>query len=129
VSKGAAVRWLARRAGVPLGAVLAIGDQFNDLEMLAAVGHGAAMPHAPLPVKAAARYVAPPLGEDGAAQLIEQLVLAGPAETGRAAARLAELARDIRVTEGLSGDTTSAASDGGIATGAGAPVDRLPAPA
>ena len=66
--------WLARRAGVPLGNVLAIGDQFNDLEMIAAVGHGAAMPHAPLPVRAAGRYVAPPLAEEGVAQLIEELV-------------------------------------------------------
>jgi Cof subfamily protein (haloacid dehalogenase superfamily) len=129
VSKGAAVRWLARRAGVPLGAVLAIGDQFNDLEMMAAVGHGAAMPHAPLPVRAAARYVAPPLAEDGAAQLIEQLVLAGPADAARAAERLANAARDARVTAGLPAGTMSAAPDEAIATAADAPAGRLPAPA
>ena len=98
VSKGAAVRWLARRAGVPLGAVLAIGDQFNDLEMIEGVGHGAAMPHAPLPVRAVARYIAPPVTEEGAAQLIEQLVLASPAEATRAATRLAEEARSLRAT-------------------------------
>lgn len=129
VSKGAAVRWLARRAGVPLGAVLAIGDQFNDLEMIAAVGHGAAMPHAPLAVRAAARYVAPPLGEDGAAQLIEQLVLAGPVEAARAASNLAQAAREVRVTAGLPADSTSASPDGDMATAAADPVDRLPAPA
>jgi hydroxymethylpyrimidine pyrophosphatase-like HAD family hydrolase len=94
VSKGAAVRWLARRAGVPMGAVLAIGDQFNDLEMIAAVGHGAAMPHAPLAVRSAGRYVAPPLSEDGSAQLIEQLVLAEPAAAARASTRLADATRD-----------------------------------
>ena len=93
VSKGAAVAWLARRAGVPLANVLAIGDQFNDLEMIAAVGHGAAMPHAPLPVRAAGRYVAPPLAEEGVAQLIEQLVLAAPASAARSSARLAAEAR------------------------------------
>jgi Cof subfamily protein (haloacid dehalogenase superfamily) len=129
VSKGAAVRWLARRAGVPLGAVLAIGDQFNDLEMLAAVGHGAAMPHAPLPVRAAARYVAPPLGEDGGAQVIEQLVLAGPEDARRAVERLTEAAREARVTADLSAGVTSAAADGSIAPGAAGPADRLPAPA
>jgi len=69
--------------------VLAIGDQYNDLEMLAAVGHGAAMPSAPRPVRAAARYVAPPLAEEGAAQLIERLVLASPAAAARDAAELA----------------------------------------
>jgi len=94
VSKGVAVAWLARRAGVPLPAVLAIGDQFNDLEMIAGVGHGAAMPHAPAPVLAAARYVAPPLSDEGAAQLIERLVLAEPAAAARAAEQLAEERRD-----------------------------------
>ena len=128
VSKGAAVRWLARRAGIPLGAVLAIGDQFNDLEMIAAVGHGAAMPDAPLPVRAAGRYVAPPLGDDGAAQLIEQLVLADPADAARASERLAEEARDVRVAAGLSDGVTSAASDRGVAAPATA-ADRLPATA
>jgi Cof subfamily protein (haloacid dehalogenase superfamily) len=98
VSKGVAVRWLARRAGVPPGAVMAIGDQFNDLEMIAAVGHGAAMPHAPLPVTSVARYVAPPLAEQGAAQLIEELVLANPGEAARSAARLAAAASDLRRT-------------------------------
>jgi len=89
VSKAAGVRRLARRAGVPMANVLAIGDQYNDLEMLAAVGHGAAMPSAPEPVRAAARYVAPPLAEEGAAQLIERLVLASPASAARHAAALA----------------------------------------
>jgi L-threonylcarbamoyladenylate synthase len=76
VSKGRAVRWLARRLHIPLAQTLAIGDQWNDLEMLAEVGHGVAMPQAPAGVRAAARYVAPPLEEEGAAQIIEQLVLA-----------------------------------------------------
>ena len=70
--------------------VLAVGDQFNDLEMLAEVGHGAAMPSAPAPVRAAARYLAPSLAEEGAAQLIERLVLASPEEAARTAVRLAE---------------------------------------
>jgi Cof subfamily protein (haloacid dehalogenase superfamily) len=89
VSKGVAVAWLARRAGVPLANVLAIGDQFNDVEMITAVGHGAAMPHAPAPVRAVARYVAPPLDAEGAAQLIEQLVLADPRSAAGTSLRLA----------------------------------------
>ncbi|HET9346640.1 MAG TPA: HAD hydrolase family protein [Candidatus Limnocylindrales bacterium] len=97
VSKGVAVAWLARRARVPLANTLAIGDQFNDVEMITAVGHGAAMPHAPAPVRAIARYIAPPLHEEGAAQLIEQLVLADPRSAAEASARLAaeaDAARD-----------------------------------
>lgn len=93
VSKGAAVRWLARRAGVPAANVMAIGDQFNDLEMIAGAGHGTAMPHAPAAVRAAARYVAPPLEQEGAASIIEQLVLADARKAARNAARLAAAAR------------------------------------
>ena len=83
MSKGRAIRWLARRLRIPLGATLAIGDQWNDLEMIAEVGHGAAMPSAPAEVRAAARYVAPPSEDDGAAQMIEQLVLASPERVAR----------------------------------------------
>jgi len=96
VSKLVGVRHLARRARVPLGRVLAIGDQFNDVEMIAGVGHGAAMRSAPAAVRVAARYIAPPVSEEGAAQLIEQLVLASPETAARNAARLAS-ARDAKV--------------------------------
>ena len=68
---------------------MSVGDQFNDLEMLAGVGHGAAMAGAPLGVRAAARYLAPPLADEGAAQLIEQLVLASPEVAARNADALA----------------------------------------
>lgn len=89
VSKGRAVRWLARRLGIRLGAVLAIGDQWNDIEMLAEVGHGTAMPSAPTEVRAAARYVAPPLAEEGVARMIEALALASPAAARASSRRLA----------------------------------------
>jgi Cof subfamily protein (haloacid dehalogenase superfamily) len=89
VSKGSAVRRLARRLGVPLSQTLAIGDQYNDLEMLAAVGHGVAMPSAPPVVLEAARYVAPPLAHEGAAAMIEALVLAAPGVAAANARRLA----------------------------------------
>ncbi len=75
VSKGRALRWLAHRIDVPLEQTMAIGDQFNDLEMIAAAGHGVAMPSAPPDVQAVARYVAPPVAEEGAAVMIERLVL------------------------------------------------------
>lgn len=77
VSKGQAVRWLARRFGIPLEQALAVGDQYNDLEMISEVGHGVAMPTAPDAVKAAARFVAPPVSEEGAAQVIERIALDG----------------------------------------------------
>lgn len=89
VSKGRAVAWLAHREGVPLNQVLAMGDALNDLEMVGDAGHGAAMPSAPDEVLRAARYVAPPVGEDGAAALIEALVLVPPADAERNARRFA----------------------------------------
>ncbi len=72
VSKGRAIRWLSRHHRIPLAQTLAIGDQHNDLSMLLTAGHAAAMPHAPAEVRAAARYIAPPVAEEGAAALIEQ---------------------------------------------------------
>jgi Cof subfamily protein (haloacid dehalogenase superfamily) len=101
VSKGRAVRWLSRRSGVPLGHALAIGDQWNDLSMIEAVGHGAAMPTAPLEVRSAARYLARPVADDGAARLIEDLVLAGDRIAAANARRLAEEAAAWRTAVGI----------------------------
>jgi hydroxymethylpyrimidine pyrophosphatase-like HAD family hydrolase len=100
VSKGRAIRWLARRLGVRLGAVLAVGDQWNDFEMIAEVGHGAAMPTAPTEVLAVARYIAPPLAEEGVARMIEALVLASPGSARVAARRLAAEAVAVREAAG-----------------------------
>jgi hydroxymethylpyrimidine pyrophosphatase-like HAD family hydrolase len=80
VNKGSGVRWLSRRLGIPLAQTMAIGDQYNDLEMIQAVGHGVAMAGAPEAVQAAARYVAPPVDEDGAARMIERLILGSGGE-------------------------------------------------
>lgn len=96
VSKGGAVAWLAHRAGVPMGQVMTIGDALNDLEMIAGAGHGAAMADAPPAVRLVARYVAPPVEQDGAAILVEALVLPPPAEAARNAVRLAAEADAIR---------------------------------
>ncbi len=75
VSKGEAVTWLARREGIPMAQVMAVGDQLNDVEMIVAAGHGVAMGNAPEEVRSLARYVAPDVAEQGAAQMIERLVL------------------------------------------------------
>ncbi len=89
VSKGRAVAWLAHRAGVPMSQVMAVGDALNDLEMIGDAGHGAAMASAPAVVRAAGRYVARPVEEDGVAELIEALVLAPPEVAARNGERLA----------------------------------------
>jgi hydroxymethylpyrimidine pyrophosphatase-like HAD family hydrolase len=101
VTKGHAVAWLARRAGIPMGQVMTMGDALNDLEMIEAAGHGTAMATAPAVVRGSARYVAAPVEEDGSAALIEALVLAPVTEARRNAARLAEEAREVRRSMGL----------------------------
>jgi hypothetical protein len=130
VSKGRAVRWLARRLHVQLGATLAVGDQWNDIEMLAEVGHGAAMPSAPAAVQAVARYIAPPLSDEGVARLIEALVLARPADALAASRRMAEEAGAARAGFVAGGDpaverATAAVRDAKAAKASARRVQRL----
>lgn len=75
VNKGQALRWLAHRLRVPMAATMAVGDQYNDLEMLAAAGHGVAMAGAPAEVRAAARHVTASVADEGFAAALEALVL------------------------------------------------------
>ena len=76
VNKGIAVRYLAEEIlGLKPANVMAIGDNFNDLEMLLYAGTSVAMGNAPEPVKAIAQWVAPDVEVDGAATAIERFVL------------------------------------------------------
>lgn len=76
VNKGTAVRYLAEELlGLHIDNVMAIGDNFNDVEMLESVGLGVAMGNAPEGVQAIARWVAPSVEEDGAAVAIEKFLL------------------------------------------------------
>ncbi|MEH2176009.1 Cof-type HAD-IIB family hydrolase [Nostoc sp.] len=76
VNKGTAVRYLAEELlGLQLGNVMAIGDNFNDVEMLEYAGLGVAMGNAPAGVQAIANWVAPSVEEDGAALAIEKFLL------------------------------------------------------
>jgi hydroxymethylpyrimidine pyrophosphatase-like HAD family hydrolase len=113
VSKGRAVAWLARRAAVPMGQVLALGDALNDVEMISDAGHGAGVASGPIEVQLAGRYIAPPVDEDGAAALIEAIVLAPEPQARRNAARLAEEAAARQAV-------LRAAPAGGPATGSAA---------
>ncbi len=75
VSKGHALATLAGQYGIPQSEVMAIGDQDNDIEMIAWAGVGVAMGNASPGAKAVADHIAPPITEDGAAWAIEQLIL------------------------------------------------------
>ncbi len=76
VNKGTAVRYLAEELlGLEIANVMAIGDNFNDLEMLEYAGIGIAMGNAPEGVQAIAQWVAPSIDSDGVAVAIEKFLL------------------------------------------------------
>lgn len=77
VSKGHALAMLAGYYGLSQDEVMAIGDHDNDIEMLAWAGLGVAIGNATAGAKAAAKIIAPPVTEEGAAWAIEQFILQG----------------------------------------------------
>lgn len=74
-SKASGVEALAAHYGISLKQVMAIGDNYNDLEMLRAVGWGVAMGQAPEAVQAAAKAVTATNLEEGVALAIESYAL------------------------------------------------------
>ncbi|MGI6116023.1 Cof-type HAD-IIB family hydrolase [Luoshenia tenuis] len=72
VSKPMAIDALARRMGIGRQSILAIGDHYNDIEMLRYAGMGVAMGQAPDPVRLAADALTLTQDEDGAALAIER---------------------------------------------------------
>jgi hypothetical protein len=75
VSKGYALETLAAHYGISQNEVMAIGDQDNDVEMIAWAGVGVAMGNASSKAKAVADHIAPPLEQEGAAWAIEKFIL------------------------------------------------------
>ena len=70
VSKASGLEAVRARLGVPPSATLAVGDGYNDLEMLAWAGVGVAMGQAPTEVTDAADLVAPAVEDDGLAAVL-----------------------------------------------------------
>jgi len=75
VNKGVALAALADRFGIAQAETMAIGDSFNDLEMIEYAGLGVAMGNARPEVKAKADLVTGTNQEDGVAQALERCVL------------------------------------------------------
>jgi Cof subfamily protein (haloacid dehalogenase superfamily) len=75
VSKGDALRRLADHLGIPREQVMAIGDQGNDVAMIAWAGVGVAMGNGAPAAKAVADWIAPSLSANGAAVAIEHFIL------------------------------------------------------
>ena len=76
-TKGNGLRRVCGLLGIPMEAVMALGDSGNDITMLAQAGLGVAMGNAPDFVKRAADACTARYDEDGAAIAIERYALGG----------------------------------------------------
>ena len=75
VSKGKALKALAKFLKIPLAKVIAVGDAGNDIPLLTAAGFAVAMDNAPAEVKAAADYVTLDVDHQGVAVVVEKFLL------------------------------------------------------
>ena len=75
VNKGAALAALAERFGIAREEIMAIGDSYNDLEMIEYAGLGVAMGNARPEIQRRADVVTASNEEDGVAQAIRDYVL------------------------------------------------------
>lgn len=75
VNKGAALAALAQKYGIDRKDVMAIGDSFNDIEMIEYAGLGVAMGNARPEIQKVADVVTATNLEDGVAQAIERYIL------------------------------------------------------
>ena len=76
IDKGAALGRLLELLGLTPEALIAMGDNYNDLGMLRLAGTSVAMGNAPEDIKAVASYVTRTNNEDGVAYALEELVFA-----------------------------------------------------
>jgi len=75
VSKGKALEALASHLAIPLTEVMAIGDQRNDVSLLATAGLAIAMDNAIAEVKAVADYITLDVDQNGVAAAIKKFLL------------------------------------------------------
>ena len=76
IDKGATLGRLLELLGLTPEALIAMGDNYNDLGMLRLAGTSVAMGNAPEDIKAVASYVTRTNNEDGVAYALEELVFA-----------------------------------------------------
>lgn len=74
-TKGKALTYLARHYGCDLSEVIAVGDSWNDHDMLETAGLGVAMGNAVEPLKQIADYVTASNNEEGVKLVVEKFIL------------------------------------------------------
>jgi len=77
-TKGHALRFLAAYFGIPMEETIAMGDAWNDREMIEAAGLGVAMANGVPALREIADYVTLSNNEDGVAHVLEKFVLNQP---------------------------------------------------
>jgi Cof subfamily protein (haloacid dehalogenase superfamily) len=75
ISKGTAMDKMLAALGVSAKEVVAVGDNWNDLEMIEEAGLGVAMGHAPQGVRDRADYVCGTAEQEGVREVIERFFL------------------------------------------------------
>jgi HAD superfamily hydrolase (TIGR01484 family) len=75
VTKASGLTYICQQLDLPPSAVVAIGDNFNDLDMLDFAGLGVAMGNSPEQVKAKANLVIGSNDEDGVADFVQEMFL------------------------------------------------------
>jgi len=74
-TKKSGLEALAQRYGIKQEEIMAIGDSYNDIDMLEYAGMGVAMGNAPDEIKEKADYVTADNNEDGVAKAVEKFIL------------------------------------------------------
>ena len=74
INKGLAIDSLSRHFNVPYSQIMAIGDDYNDIEMLQKAGVSVAMENSVPEAKQVARYVTDTNNNDGVAKAIQHFV-------------------------------------------------------
>lgn len=74
-NKALALKTLAEHFGIQQREVMALGDSYNDMEMIKWAGLGVAMGNAPAEVKRVADFVTASNDEDGVAQALQYWIL------------------------------------------------------
>lgn len=74
-SKASGVKYILDKLQLNYDQVLAIGDDYNDIELIKAAGLGVAVANAPEAVRKQAQYIAPSNDEDGIAHVLQEFCL------------------------------------------------------
>ncbi len=73
-TKGNALKFLAKKYGIEINEIMAIGDQNNDIEMIETAGIGVAMGNGTEDIKLKADYVTDRIENDGFVKAVEKFI-------------------------------------------------------